>query len=168
MTAEKVDFISTMQVWIPLVVSFTALAVSVFFGWNAQSDRRSAARLAREKDLHSWVAEVGQVYTSLLAGDVSEKGRSLARLSILVDYGRLLFPNERTQRALQEYSKGRRSSILDPLVETYARCKNQKTFDEAKLSEDFREFSDKLGNLTTAFAINTSPEAARKPQYRNR
>ena len=153
--------------WLPLIVSVFALLVSAIFGWTAQSDRRSAARLAREKDLHVWAREIGEIYTSLLLSNADEAKRALARLSILIDFGRLVFPNERAERALREYSAGRRSSVLDPLVETYRRCLNEASPNHAKISEDWREFTDQLNSRTTAFAIDTSPEAQGRQQYRN-
>lgn len=161
------------RIWLPIVISGVALAVTAVLGWTTQTDRRAAAQLAKEaaqlakeKDLHTWAKDIGNIYVSLLVGDVSEKKKSLGRLSVMVDYGRLLFPNERSERALREYSKGRRSSVLDPLVET---CKRSSHGDwsEAKLSKDWREFTDQLSNRTTAFAIDTSPEAEGTPQYRN-
>lgn len=155
--------------WLPLTVSAGALLVSAIFGWTSQSDRRSAARLSREKDLHTWSRDVGDIYEALLAGDEPAKARAVARLSVLIDYGRLMFPNDLSQVS-HAFPKGLRSSVLDPLVATKNRCQvNIPTDarDQEKLLEDWREFTDQLSSRTTAFAISTSPEAQGKPQYRN-
>lgn len=106
-----------LKEWLPLAVSFCAFLISAMFGWASQSDRRNAARLSRERDLHAWTRDVGNVYEALLASDAAEKTRATYRLSVLIDYGRLMFPNDRTQLA-NEYPNGLRSSVLDPLVET--------------------------------------------------
>jgi hypothetical protein len=65
-----------------------------------------------------------------------------------------------------EYPEGRRSSVLDPLVETYNRCAKE-DWNVLKLGNDWREFTDQLSRRTTAFAIDTSPEAEGRKQYRN-
>jgi hypothetical protein len=152
--------------WLPIAISLLALFVTVTFSWTNQIDRRNAARLAREKDLHTWAKDIGEIYVLLRIGDEDERKKSVAKLAVQIDYGRLLFPNERTDRAIAEYPKGRRSSVLDPLVETQNRCV-QADWTLSKLERDWREFTDQLSLRTTAFAIDTSPEAEGREQYRN-
>ena len=152
--------------WLPIAVSLLALAVTATFSWTNQVDRRAAARLAREKDLHVWAKDIGELYVLFRIGDGVERKKALAKLTVQIDYGRLFFPNERTDRAIMEYPEGRRSSVLDPLVETYNRCAKE-DWNVLKLGNDWREFTDQLSRRTTAFAIDTSPEAEGRKQYRN-
>jgi hypothetical protein len=152
--------------WSPIVISVVALAVTATFSWTGHADRRVASRLARERDLHSWVQALAELYVSLGTGDTTERKKACAKLALNIDYGRLMFPNERSSRALAEYPKGRRSSVLDPLVETQNRC-SRGDWDAEKLGKDWREFTDQLSSRTTAFAVDTSPEAEGRKQYRN-
>lgn len=152
--------------WLPIAVSVLALGVTATFSWTNQLDRRLASRLAREKDLHNWVQSLSDLYVTLGTGDQAERKKVCLQLSLSIDYGRLFFPNERNVRALAQYSKGRRSSVLDPLVETHRRCASG-DWDSEKLSRDWREFTDQLSSRTTAFAVDTSPEAEGRKQYRN-
>ena len=158
--------LDVLLVWSPIVVSITALIVSLFFSWTNQVDRKLSARLAREKDLHNWAGEIGKVYVALRVGDEDERLKASALLSVLLDYGRMMFPNDMSLRLDTKYPKGLRSSVLDPLVETLKRCeKNDWT--PSKLREDWREFTDQLRLRSTAFAVDTSPEAKGLIQYRN-
>lgn len=166
MTADAYPLLDAIQKWLPLAISFLALAVTATFSWMSQADRRQAARLAREKDLHSWARDIGEIFVSLRAGNEDDRKRAAIRLSVLIDYGRLFFPNERSARAIKEHHKGRRSSVLDPLVEAFERC-SLENWDEVKLAEDWREFTDQLNIRSTAFAVDTSPEAEGRKQYRN-
>ncbi|MFN7270043.1 MAG: hypothetical protein ACK5UA_13845 [Cereibacter sp.] len=152
--------------WLPIAISFIALFVTATFSWTSHIDRRTAARLAREKDLHVWAKDIGELYVLLRIGDDTERRKALAKLTVQIDYGRLLFPNERTDRAIMEYPEGRRSSVLDPLVETYNGCAKE-NWNLLKLGKDWREFTDQLSRRSTAFAIDTSPEAEGRKQYRN-
>jgi acylphosphatase len=152
--------------WLPIAVSLLALTVTATFSWTSQVDRRTAARLAREKDLHGWARDIGDVYVVLRTGDDAERRKAVARLSVQIDFGRLFFPNERTAREVTANQKGRRSSVLDPLVETRERCLGG-NWDEHKLMADWRQFTNQLSSRTTAFAIDTSPEAEGIQQYRN-
>ena len=165
MTVAMLDFLKS---WLPMVIAALALIISGYFNWSGMTQSRTGARHAREKDLHDWARKVGDVYVALRTSEDKERREAVARLSILVDYGRLFFPNERTARALQEHEKGRRSSVLDPLVETCVRCSSGQVIAENKVAQDWREFTDQLGYRTTAFAIDTSPEAEGHKQYRNR
>ena len=150
-----------------ITVSILALIVAAGFNWTAQIDRRSAARLSREKDLHEWATRIANIYVDLLSDDTAKRNIARSGLTIFIAYGRLLFPNEQSDNASRRNSKGRRSSVLDPLVETSHRCQ-QDDWDTAKILADWRQFTDELTLRTTAFAIDTSPEAAGKVQYRNR
>ncbi len=55
--------------WLPIAVSLLALAVTATFSWTNQVDRRAAARLAREKDLHVWAKDIGELYVLFRIGD---------------------------------------------------------------------------------------------------
>ena len=160
---QVLDFVRD---WLPIAVSVLALAITATFSWTNHADRRVASRLAREKDLHTWVQNIADLYVSLGTGDTSERSKTCAKLALHIDYGRLMFPNERTSRELAENSKGRRSSVLDPLVETQNRCAKE-DWDAKKLGRDWREFTEQLSRRTMAFAVNTSPEAEGRKQYRN-
>lgn len=153
---------------LPIMVSALALIVSGWFSMLAASDRKRAGldrketiRLGRERDVMAWINEVRGRYVSLLIGAGSDDRavrENLAHLSALIDQGRLHFPND---------SNGLRSRVLDPLVELVRRF-SKGNFDEKKAMQDWREFTDQIAKHTSAFAIDTSPEAQGQPQYRNR
>lgn len=155
----------------PFIIALLALAVSLVFNLlghldkrNAAADRKQAAKLAREKELQVWARDIAAAYSELQ--NVSTRTSALTRLSVLVDYGRMFFPNDTNQQALALYERGLRSSVLDPLVETCVRCRKE-DWSEIKLAHDWREFTDRLSEVTTAFAIGTAPETNGKQQYRN-
>ena len=156
-----------MKDMLTVMPSVVAVVLTAIFGFVSYCQSKTQARLAREKDLHAWALQLGGIYSSLHTDEEPERKKSLANLSVLIDYGRLLFPNETSPRALSEHPKGKRSSVLDPLVETYTRCTTDKVVDPMKLQTDWREFTDQLGRKTTAFAIATSPEAEGRKQYKN-
>jgi hypothetical protein len=154
------------QQWVPLLTSTVAVTISAAFGLVTILDRRRASQLSREADLHVWVKTVGDVYCRMRSKDQEIREAAAVELSTQIDYGRLIFPNETTRRAIKECSKGRRSSVLDPLVESYSRV-NLGDWNETKIAEDWREFTDQITARTTAFQVNTSPEASGTEQYRN-
>ena len=155
-----------IEFWFPLLLSGIAIAISLIFSWLTFSDGRHSARLSREQDLHEWVQSIAEIYLKIRTSEEAERNVVVADLSIQIDYGRLLFPNEISSRAILEYPKGLRSAVLDPLVETFSRIEKE-DFDDLKLAQDWRQFTDQLTLMTTAFKVNTSPEATGKKQYRN-
>lgn len=114
-------------------------------------------RLSREADIKTWIGDVRNIYVDLQSEIPEVRQASLARLYILVDFGRLFFPND---------AGGLRSAILDPLVASFRRC-NSGDFDVALIRRDWRSFIDSLSPQTTPFIRNTSPEALGERQYRN-
>ena len=151
---------------LPIAISLAAVMISAGFGYLSFVDRREAARLGREADLHAWVQQMAGIYAAIRMQTDAERAAALVRLSLQIDYGRLLFPNETSDEAMRWNPSGRRSSILDPLVETHRRVRDGDRTDD-KIAQDWREFVDQLRERTTAFQINTSPEASGRPQYRN-
>jgi hypothetical protein len=153
--------------WVPLLTSTAAVVISAVFGLVTILDRRRASQLARESDLHAWVRAVADVYCRMRSKDAKVRDAAAVELSTQIDYGRLIFPNETTSRAIKEYPKGRRSSVLDPLVESFDRV-SIGDWNETKIAKDWREFTDQITARTTAFQVNTSPEASGTKQYRTR
>ncbi|HKL68356.1 hypothetical protein [Salibaculum sp.] len=154
------------QQWVPLVTSTAAVIISAAFGLVTILDRRRSFQISREADLHLWVQKLAEIYCDLRSGDDLTKRTAAIELSTQIDYGRLIFPNETTKRAKAEYAKGLRSSVLDPLVETVIRA-NLDDWNATKIATDWREFTDQITARTTAFQVNTSPEASGNEQYRN-
>lgn len=150
----------------PLFFSGVAVTASALFGYLSLTDRRTAAQLNREKDLHEWVQKVGAIVAEIRSEKGDARTRAVTKLSIEIDYGRLLFPNEETEEAKKWHPAGRRSAILDRLVETCARA-TKNDWDDRKIAQDWREFVNQLRSRTTAFKINTSPEASGAKKYRN-
>jgi hypothetical protein len=155
----------------PIAIAIVALAITVFFNIlshrdriSAAEDRKQTAKLAREKDIQLWAKDIADVYVKIRIEN--ERNSALIRLSVLIDYGRLFFPNDNSIVVPDRYNKGLRSSILDPLVETFARCKRG-DWNDAKITQDWREFTDQLASKTTAFATFTAPESVGRIQYRN-
>jgi hypothetical protein len=156
-----------IKAWLPLAVSLAALIVSIIFGLATWRDSRASSRLAREKDILDWVRTIEAVYLILLSQNHDKKQEALALLSLRIDFGRLFFPNERNLRFLKAHPKGLRSSILNPLVETFRRGPISSDRDHEKIREDWRQFCDEISRQTTAFAFDTSPEAEGREKYKN-
>ena len=154
------NFLSTEAA--SLIISALALAISGALGLAAIADRWRSFRMSQQESVAAWAQRISNLYVSLLnEKDPSKRDALLNGLWIEVDYGRLYFPND-----LQSAKNiGRRSSILDPLVETHKRGPAANR--DKALREDFREFSDQLSKRTKAFDLRTSPEAANHKQYRN-
>lgn len=149
---------------LPLAISLVAVVLSTVFGIVTIRDRRLSTLLAREADLHAWVQQMAGIYADLRTRTGEERSEALVRLSLQIDDGRLLFPNDTTPEALKTHPKGYRSSILDPLKVTHERVARG-TATDAEIASDWRQFTDQLTERTTAFQINTSP-ASSKAQYR--
>lgn len=151
---------------LPIAISLTAVTLSGVFGYLTFVDRREAARLGREADLHAWVQQLAGIYAAIRTQTGPERAAALVRLSLQIDYGRLLFPNDTSKEATSHNPRGWRSSILDPLIETHRRVEKGEMSDD-KIAQDWREFVNQLRARTTAFQINTSPEASGHIQYEN-
>ena len=162
MMVEEKALIEALN-WAPIIISIVALSFTAL----SLKDSRKVSRLAREKELHEWCNKILEIYRALHSAQPVSRTEALDHLSLQIDYGRLLFPNETTKEARDHHPTGRRSSILDPLVETHRRCEISGDFCKSELRRDWRQFTDELSKRTTAFAINTSPEAAGNEQYRN-
>ncbi len=143
---------------VPLVISFAALGASFAFGVFALRDRRLTMRLSREADIKAWIRDLEDIYVDLQSDSDDIRRAALNRLHVVVDVGRLFFPND---------TQGRRSTVLDPLVATFTRYSSDK-YDAESIRKDWRAFVDRLIPQTTPFMKDTSPELLGERQYRNK
>ena len=102
-----------MNDWAPIAISVAALACSLTFGLLSIQDRRLTIRLRRERELLDWIMQVKSAYAGLQSSDASAVQEALQDLGLLIDLGRLFFPNDK---------RGLRSHVLDPLVESFRSC----------------------------------------------
>ncbi len=108
--------------WVPIAISITALVASISFGVMAIMDRRSNFQISREREIYTWATNTLELVPMLKSDDRSTTDRAKIQLSVQIDIGRLLFPNDRDNDFGKEkhpLNQGFRSKVLDPLVELH-------------------------------------------------
>lgn len=136
--ADKITAIAALSQTMAAVLSVLALLLSLWVFSRQQKLARWQLRLHREDHIIEWsracvglLAEIEETATSHRVNSVEllppkEYVQYRARLSALIDEGRLYFPNVQSWthgRHKQGAYQGHRQEILDPLVAFYDRMK---------------------------------------------
>ncbi len=151
----------TILTWIPLAISGISLMVSFGFGIWAAIDRSNSFRVSREREIYSWAEKTLALVPDLQRTDHRSAETAKSALSVQIDIGRLLFPNDKDNHFGKEkhpLNHGYRSKVLDPLVDIY---NLHFPLDEKTLKRFHalrKDFIFEVGQHFQPVKLNTSPE----------
>jgi len=148
--------------WIPVALSLLALIASLALGVRAAQDRRANFQISREREIYSWAVETLRIIPEFKSKDENAIEVAKNRLSVQIDIGRLLFPNDRNNdfgKDKHPLNHGYRSKVLDPLVGIYdIGSPLEDRYELERFDWLVKDFIYEVGTHFPPVKTNTSPE----------
>ena len=147
--------------WVPIALSLISICASAAFGYFTLKDRRQNLRISREREIYAWATETLGLVPNLRASDDEKRTLARSRLSVQIDIGRLLFPNDRDNdfgQAKHPLNQGFRSKVLDPLIAMYDATSSAEIENERNFEMRQKDFIYEVSQHFPPVKTNTSPE----------